>query len=150
MRQVLEQYRTGPSDRVGPSRAALRGRRVYLAGPRTWLDPEVWAPVEATLLDLGLIALPAQAAFRHAAASLRAAGASVFSPFEQAPDLADSRAGRTADSEALLAADLVVVLDGWADVPGAVDRALLVATTRGVSWACAGDVLPAALARPAA
>lgn len=154
MRYVLEQYRIGPIDRVGPARVPLHARRVYLAGPRIWLDPEVWAPVEATLLELGLISHPAETAFRHAAAALRIAHSDVFSPFEQAidptGDPADSRAGRAADREALLAADLVVVLDGWADVPGAVDTALLVAATRGVSWALASEVLPFAVACPAA
>lgn len=154
MRQVVEQYRTGPSNRVGLARIPLYGRRVYLAGPRTWLDPEVWAPVEATLLELGLISHPAETAFRHAAAALRTARSDVFSPFEQAinpsGEPADSRAGRAADHAALLAADLVVVLDGWSDVPGAVDMALLVAATRGVCWSLARDILPSALARPAA
>jgi nucleoside 2-deoxyribosyltransferase len=127
----------------------LQGRRVYLAGPRTWLDREVWAPVEATLLELGLIDAPAEESFRRVAKALRSAEASVFSPFEHAFQLgpdgspADSRAGRAADAAALHGADLVVILDGWSDVPGAVDAAVLVAATRGISWAAARTVLRA-------
>lgn len=127
----------------------LRGRLIYLAGPRTWADREVWAPVEATLLELGLIDAPAEESFRRVAKALRSAGSSVFSPFEQAYQLgpdgdpADSRAGRAADTAALHGADLVVVLDGWGDVPGAVDTAILVAATRGTSWAAARTVFRA-------
>lgn len=130
-------------------RLSVEGRQVYLAGPRIWSDPEVWTPVEATLLELGLIDMPAEQSFRRVAKALRSAGGCVFSPFEQAYHLgphgspADSRAGRAADTAALHGADLVVVLDGWGDVPGAVDAAILVAATRGVSWAAARTVLRA-------
>ncbi len=146
MRPVLDLLRIDQTDRIPPPRAGeFHGLRIYLAGPRTWLEPEVWAPVEATLLDLGLIHWPARTAYRSVAAALRAAGASVFSPCEQAAvsdtALADARAGRAADRAALIEADVVVVLDGWEDVPGAVDAARLIAATRGTCWATATDAL---------
>ncbi|MGQ0846451.1 MAG: hypothetical protein ACT4QF_20190 [Sporichthyaceae bacterium] len=125
----------------------LRGRQVYLAGPRTWVDPAVWAPVEASLLDLGLIDASAASSFRLVARALRIEGAHVFSPMEHD---ADSRAGRAADAAALAHADLVVVLDGWEYVAGAVDAARLVAATRGVAWAEASEILRAAARHAAA
>ncbi len=121
--------------------------RVYLAGPRTCLDPDGSAALAATLLDLGLIdARPAEA-FVAAAAALRAAGADVTSPAE-APwwcgaetDIEELRAGRAADAAARAAADLVVVLDGWLDVPGAVDGPVITARTAGVPVVSVADAL---------
>jgi hypothetical protein len=121
--------------------SALAGRRVYLAGPRACLDPEGHALLEASLLDLGVVDVAAHLAFPAAAHALRAHGAQVTCPFESAwwrgsdSSLHNLRAERERDALALESADLVVVLDGWEDVPGAVDTAILVAETRGVPWA---------------
>ena len=60
------------------------GGHVYLAGPRTCLDPIGYAALSAGLFDLGLIDRPVDEAFAAAARSLRAVGAEVTSPFEQA------------------------------------------------------------------
>lgn len=113
-------------------------RRVYLAGPRTCLDPVAYAALTAVLLELDLIAQPVEAAFDTAAHELRTFGVEVFSPFEQPwwrgveVDAADLRTGRAAQAHALADADAVVVLDGWLDVPGAVDPAVIAARTAGV------------------
>ena len=121
----------------GVTWGALR-RRVYLAGPRTCLDPAGYAALAAGLAELGLISAPVDAAFAAAARELRALGAEVLSPHEQpwwrgAEVTADElRAGRTANAAAPAQADLVVVLDGWVDVPGAVDVPVLAARTAGV------------------
>lgn len=125
----------------------LAGRLVYLAGPRTCLDPEGYALLEASLLDLGVVDAAVELAFPAAAHALRAHGASVTCPFESPwwrgsdHSLHNVRAERDRDAAALEAADLVVVLDGWQDVPGAVDTAILVAETRGVPWGRASEVL---------
>jgi hypothetical protein len=130
--------------------AALAGTRVYLAGPRTCLDPEGHALLEAALLDLGVVDVVAHLAFPAAARALRAHGAQVTSPFEASwwrgsdASLHNLRAERERDALALETADLVVVLDGWEDVPGAVDTAILVAETRGVPWAQVSAALAAA------
>ncbi|MBA3741581.1 DUF4406 domain-containing protein [Sporichthya sp.] len=116
----------------------LDGVRVYLAGPRTCLDPAGYAALAAGLFDLGLIAHPVDAAFEAAAAELRALGAEVTSPHEQLwwrgaeVGVDELRTGRAANAAAPAAADLVVVLDGWLDVPGAVDIAVIAARTVGV------------------
>jgi hypothetical protein len=90
---------------------------------------------------------------------LRAAGAAVTSPFEQpwwrgAEVGADElRAGRATNATAPGRADLVAVLDGWLDVPGAVDVAVLAARTSGVPVVPVAEVLRelgAARRRPAA
>lgn len=113
-------------------------RRVCLAGPRTCLDPVGYAALAAHLLELGLIAQSVERAFTDAAEELRALGAEVFSPFEQPwwrgaeVAAAELRAGRAAQASAAAAADAVVVLDGWLDVPGAVDAAVIAARTAGV------------------
>jgi hypothetical protein len=113
-------------------------RRVFLAGPRTCLDPAGYATLTSTLLELDLIAQPVEAAYADAARELRALDVEVFSPFEQPwwrgaeVGAADLRAGRTAQAEAAAAADAVIVLDGWLDVPGAVDAAVIAARTAGV------------------
>jgi hypothetical protein len=112
--------------------------RVYLAGPRTCLDPAGYAALASGLFELGLIDRPVDAAFADAAAALRAMGAEVISPFEQAwwrgaeVGADELRTGRTANASAPARADLVVVLDGWLDVPGAVDVAVIAARTAGV------------------
>lgn len=135
---------------VAESSAALAGSRVYLSGPRACLDPEGHALLEASLLDLGVIDLAARVAFPAAARALRAHGAQVTSPFEAAwwrgsdAGLHNLRAERERDVLALETADLIVVLDGWEDVPGAVDTAILVAETRGVPWAPVSAALAAA------
>lgn len=122
----------------GVTWALLRGTRVYLAGPRTCLDPAGYAALASGLFDLGLIDLPVDIAFEVAAAELRAAGADVTSPYEQpwwrgAEVGADElRAGRTEHAAAPANVDLVVVLDGWLDVPGAVDAAVIAARAAGV------------------
>jgi hypothetical protein len=134
---------------VGGGQPPLAGRRVYLAGPRTSLDPQAYAQLEADLLNLGVIDASVADAFAAAAAALRAQGADVTCPFEAAWWRGDGsgaganavRAGREADARALEAADLVVVLDGWEDVPGAVDTAVIVAETRDVPWARVSAVL---------
>ena len=137
----------GGGVRVQP---ALAGRHVYLAGPRTSLDPEAYAQLEAALLSLGMIEVPVAEAFVAAARALRAHGATVSCPFEAdwwrgttagTGALRDVRAGRERDAHALETADLVVVLDGWEDVPGAVDTAVIVAETRDVPWARVSAVL---------
>lgn len=130
------------------SSSALAGRRVYLAGPRACLDPQGHALLEESLLDLGVVDVPAHLAFPAAARALRAHGAQVTCPFESAwwrgsdgSNLHNLRAERERDGQALETADLIVVLDGWEDVPGAVDTAILVAETRGVPWARVGEAL---------
>jgi hypothetical protein len=130
----------------------LAGRRVYLAGPRASVDPAAYAQLEAALMELGVIETPVAEAFGIAARALRAHGAEVTCPFEAAwwrgagtdtdrAQLRDVRAGREHDARALESADLVVVLDGWEDVPGAVDAAVIVAETRDVPWARVSAVL---------
>ena len=135
------------------------GRHVYLAGPRTCLDPSGYAALASGLFELGLIDLPVDAAFEAAARELRAAGAEVVSPFEQPwwrgaeVDAEELRTGRTANAAAPARADLVAVLDGWLDVPGAVDAAVLAARTAGVPVVPVADAireLAAARRRPAA
>lgn len=134
---------------LGVTWGAPHGPRLYLAGPRTCLDPSGYAAVADGLLALGLIADPVEVAFPSAAAALRALGADVTSPYEQpwwrgeevgADDL---RAGRTADATAPAAADAVVVLDGWLDVPGAVDAAVIAARTAGVPVLVVADAVRA-------
>ena len=142
---------TTAGDRVatysGVTWGHLQGVRVYLAGPRTCLDVTGYAALAAGLFDLGLIDRPVEAAFEAAAAELRAAGAIVTSPHEQpwwrgAEVGADElRAGRAANAAAPVEADLVVVLDGWLDVPGAVDTAVIAARTAGVPVATAADAI---------
>jgi len=116
----------------------LRGIRVYLAGPRTCLDPVGYAALTAALCELGLVAEPVAGAFERAARDLRRAGAEVLSAHEQAwwrgaeVGADDLRAGRAALAAAPASADLVAVLDGWLDVPGAVDGAVITARTAGV------------------
>ncbi|HUR75786.1 MAG TPA: hypothetical protein VMZ00_16005 [Sporichthya sp.] len=128
----------------GATWGALTGLHVYLTGPRTCLDAPGYAALAAGLFDLGLIDSPVDTAFEAVAAELRAAGADVTSPHEQpwwrgAEVGADElRAGRAANAAAPALADLVVVLDGWLDVPGAVDAAVIAARTAGV------PVVPAA------
>jgi hypothetical protein len=120
---------------------------VYLAGPRTCLDPVGYAALAAGLFDLGLIDHPVDAAFVAGARELRALGADVTNPHEQpwwrgAEVGADElRAGRTANATAPARADLVVVLDGWLDVPGAVDSAVIAARTAGVPVVLLSDAL---------
>ena len=155
---------TTAGDRVatysGVTWGHLYGARVYLAGPRTCLDAAGYAALASGLFDLGLIDLPVDAAFDAVAAELRAAGADVTSPHEQpwwrgAEVGADElRAGRAANAAAPAQADLVVVLDGWLDVPGAVDTAVIAARTAGVPVLLAADAVFRATAvlhrRPAA
>ncbi len=127
----------------------LRGTRVYLAGPRTCLDAAGYAAVTSGLLELGLISEAADVAFVEAAQRLRAAGAEVVSPYEQAwwrgaeVEADELRAGRAAHAGAPAAADLVAVLDGWLDVPAAVDAAVLSARTAGVPVQPVSEVLAA-------
>lgn len=131
--------------------------RVYLAGPRTCLDPAGYAALTSGLLELGLIDRPVEAAFALAARELRAVGAEVTSPFEEAwwrgaeVSADELRAGRSAHAPAR--ADLVAVLDGWLDVPGAVDVAVIAARTSGVPVVPVSEAvreLGAARRRPAA
>jgi hypothetical protein len=137
---------------VGAGQPPLAGRRVYLAGPRTSLDPAAYAQLEAALMELGVIETPVAEAFGVALRVLRAQGAEVTCPFEapwwrgggthsDSMALRDVRAGRERDARALESADLVVVLDGWEDVPGAVDTAVIVAESRDVPWARVSAVL---------
>lgn len=134
----------------------LAGRRVYLAGPRTCLDPAGYAALQAGLLELGLIGAAVDAAFTSAARELRAAGAVVTSPYEQpwwrgdeVPH-AELCAAREANSAAPAHADLVVVLDGWADVPGAVDAAVLAARVAQVPCLGVSEALERAVTDSAA
>lgn len=133
----------------GVTWAHLDGVQVYLAGPRTCLDPAGYAALAAGLFDLGLTALPVDAAFEAAASELRALGAAVTSPHEQPwwrgaeVDADELRTGRTANAAALTAADLVVVLDGWLDVPGAVDTAVIAARSAGVPVLLVAETLQA-------
>lgn len=127
---------------AGGSGAGPAGSRVYLAGPRMCVDPDAYAVLEATLLELGVIQAPAAETFPAASAALRAAGARVSCPYEQpwwrgsgpgvelAP--AELRVARARDAAALENADLVAVLDGWIDVSGAVDAAVIVARSAGL------------------
>ena len=123
----------------------LEGRHVYLAGPRTSLDPEAYAQLESDLLALGVVEQPVAAAFAAAVRALRAYGATVSTPFEidqqDWAGMRHARAGRERDAQALESADLVAVLDGWEDVPGAVDAAVIVAETRDVPWTRVSAVL---------
>lgn len=127
----------------------VRGTRVYLSGPRTCLDPAGYAALTASLVELGLVPGSVPTTFARAARELRAAGAAVISPFEEPwwrgaeVDADDLRAGRAADATAPAAADLVAVLDGWLDVPGAVDAAVISARTAGVPVLPVAEVLAA-------
>lgn len=121
--------------------------RVYLAGPRTCLDPAGYAALGSGLFELGLIDRPVDAAFEAAARELRAAGAEVVSPYEQAwwrgaeVGADELRVGRALHAVAPSQADVVVVLDGWQDVPGAVDAAVLAARTAGVPVVSVAEAL---------
>jgi hypothetical protein len=131
--------RTIPTTSRDPGVTWGQLHRVYLTGPRTCLDPAGYAALTANLLELDLIAQPVEAAFASAARELRALDADVFSPFEQPwwrgaeVSALDLRAGRAANAGAAAAAHVVVVLDGWLDVPGAVDAAVIAARTAGVA-----------------
>lgn len=124
----------------------LSGCRVYLAGPRTCLDPAGYAVLADALFEIGLISASVDDAFTLAARDLRLAGAVVTSPYEQpwwrgAEVGAELRSARDADAAAPARADLVVVLDGWADLPGAVDAAVLAARVAGVPTATVSEAL---------
>lgn len=139
-----------------PVPSGLSGCRVYLAGPRTCLDPDGYAALESTLVEIGLISTSVDDAFTAAARELRAAGAVVISPHEQPwwrgaeVGNAELRAARDANASAPARADLVAVLDGWADVPGAVDAAVLAARVAGVPTATVSEALERALTGSAA
>lgn len=130
-------------------------RRVFLAGPRTCLDPVGYAALSTQLLALELISRPVEAAFADAARELRAFDVEVFSPFEQPwwrgaeVGAAELRAGRAVAASAAAAADAVVVLDGWLDVPGAVDAAVIAARTAGVPVLAVADAVSELRARAA-
>lgn len=144
---------------IGVTRGEFAPTRVYLAGPRTCLDPVGYAALTSSLFELGLIDQPVAAAFETAARELRACGAEVLSPFEQAwwrgaqVEADELRAGRAANATAPACADLVAVLDGWLDVPGAVDAAVIPARVAGVPVVPVAEAireLAAARRRPAA
>jgi hypothetical protein len=134
----------------------LSGARVYLAGPRTCLDPAGYAALTSALIEIGLIEGSVEDAFISAARELRTAGALVISPFEQPwwrgaeVGNAELRAAREANASAPARADLVAVLDGWADVPGAVDSAVLAARVAGVPTETVTEALQRAVTGSAA
>ena len=107
-----------------------RDRRAYLAVPCPARDPEAYATLEASLLELGLIRARLDAAVAAAARALGVLGVALTNPWVLTGAAPEGRAGRSADAAALAAADWVVVLDGWAEVPGVTDAAVLHAATR--------------------
>jgi hypothetical protein len=110
-------------------------------------DPEAYATLEASLLELGLIRARLDVAVAAAARALGDLGMALTNPWILTGAAAEGRAGRSADAAALTAADLVVVLDGWADVLGVSDAALLHAATRGVPCLTADDLTDRAASR---
>lgn len=119
----------------------------YLAVPSPARDPQAYATLEATLLELGLIRTGLDAAVAEAARALEDLGVGLANPWTVAGALPEGRAGRAADAAALAAADWVVVLDGWADVPGVTDAAVLHAATRGLLCLTADELTDRAASR---
>lgn len=124
-----------------------RERRAYLAVPSPARDPGAYAALEASLLELGLIRTRLDAAVAAAARALEDLGVSLTNPWVLTGAAAEGRAGRSADTAALVAADWVVVLDGWAEVLGVTDAAVLHAATRGLPCLRADELTDRAAAR---
>jgi hypothetical protein len=119
----------------------------YLAVPCPARDPQAYAALEDGLLELGLIRARLDAAVPAAARALADLGVALTNPWVLADAAPEGRAGRAADAAALAAADWVVVLDGWAEVPGVTDAAVLHAATRGLPCLSADDLTDRAASR---
>jgi hypothetical protein len=124
-----------------------RERRAYFAVPCPARDPEAYAALEASLLEVGAIRARLEAAVIAAARALGDLGMSLTNPWVLTGAAAEGRAGRSADAAALAAADWVVVLDGWAEVPGVSDAAVLHAATRALPCLTAEELTDRAAAR---
>jgi hypothetical protein len=124
----------------------------YLAVPNAARDPQAYATLQASLLELGLIDLPLDAAVAAAGRALAELGITLSNPWALTGALPPGSAGRSADAAALAAADSVVLLDGWAEVPGVCDAAVLHAATRGLPCTTAAEltIRAASRRRPAA
>lgn len=129
-----------------------RDRLAYLAVPNVARDPEAYATLQASLLELGLIRLPLDAAVAAAARALGELGMTLSNPWVLTGAVPPGRAGRSSDAAALAAAQSVVLLDGWAEVPGVCDAAVLQAATRGLPCGTAEELTTRAAfrRRPAA
>jgi hypothetical protein len=119
----------------------------YLAAPNVARDPQAYAALQASLLELGLIRLPLDAAVAAAARALAELGITLSNPWVLTGALPAGRAGRSSDAAALATADSVVLLDGWADVPGVCDAAVLHAATRGLPCTTADELTTRAASR---
>jgi hypothetical protein len=115
--------------------------------PNAARDPEAYATLEASLLELGLIRVPLDAAVAAAARALGDLGLGITNPWVLTGATPQDRAGRSCDAAALTAADYVVVLDGWAEVPGVCDAAVLHAATRSLPWGTAEELTARAASR---
>jgi hypothetical protein len=82
-----------------------------------------------------------------AARALGDLGVGLTNPWAVSGATPEGRAGRAADAAALAAADWVVVLDGWAEVPGVTDAAVLHAATRGLPCLTADELTDRAASR---
>jgi hypothetical protein len=122
-------------------------RLAYLAVPNPARDPEAYATLEASLLELGLIRVPLGAAVAAAARALRDLGMTLTNPWVLTAAVPQGRAGRSCDAAALSAAEHVVLLDGWAEVPGVCDAAVLQVATRGVACSTADELTARAASR---
>jgi hypothetical protein len=125
----------------------LRVEHTYLAVPNPARDPQAYAALEATLLELGLIRVPLQAAVAAAGRALADLGMALANPWVLSGEVPSGRAARTWDAAALTAADSLVLLDGWAEVPGVCDAAVLQAATRGLPCITADELTARAASR---
>ncbi|HZE65406.1 MAG TPA: hypothetical protein VE081_02175 [Sporichthyaceae bacterium] len=124
-----------------------RDCRAYLAVPCPDRDPQAYAMLEASLLELGLIRAPLGEAVAAAGRALGESGLALTNPWVLTGGLPEGRVGRAADTAALAAAEWVVVLDGWGEVPGVTDAAVLHAATRGLPCLTADELRAPAASR---
>lgn len=119
----------------------------YLAVPNVARDPEAYAMLQASLLELGLIDVPLEEAVALVAGALGELGMTLSNPWVLADPVPPGRAGRSRDVAALAAAECVVLLDGWGEVPGVCDAPVLHAATRGLPCLTAGALTTRAASR---